>query len=301
MNLLKFKNLFNSLQSKFYYNYNTSSLTWFRAGGNAELFCIVYDEKELEIILNYLKDFDIFIIGAGSNVLIRDNGFKGAILKLGKNFNSLKARNDSIEVGASILDINLSKFALINSHSNLEFFFGIPGSIGGAIKMNAGCFGSETKDVLKSVTAFSKNGSKKILQNKDLNFRYRSSSLDDDDIVVSATFNTKKESKDKIEDTMKNIKFKREKSQPLKTKTSGSTFKNPKNLFAAKLIEESECKGLSVGDAIISTKHANFIINTKNASAKDIEDLGKKVLEKVLNKFNVALEWEIKIIGEKAD
>ncbi len=299
MNLLKFKKLFNSLKSKFYYDYNASSLTWFRAGGKAEIFCIVYDENELEIILNCLKDFDVFIIGAGSNVLIRDNGFKGAILKLGKNFNNLKAKDNLIEVGASILDVNLSKFALINLHSKLEFFSGIPGSIGGAIKMNAGCFGSETKDVLESVKIFSKNGSSKILHNKDLNFSYRSSSLNDDDIVVSATFNTKRESKDKIEDTMQNIKFKREHSQPLKTKTGGSTFKNPKNLFAAKLIEESECKGLSVGDAIISTKHANFIINTKNASAKDIEELGKRVLEKVLNKFDIKLEWEIKIIGEK--
>ena len=297
----KLNQLSKNLKSNFFFNYDTSASTWFRTGGLADVFCLVADEIELEIILNNSRDFPIFVMGAGSNLLVRDGGFKGMIIKLGKSFNNLVVNNNFIYAGASILDLNLSKFALSNSLSNLEFFSGIPGSVGGAVKMNAGCFGRETKDVLEKISLITKNGLKKNLYKKDLDLTYRNSNLSNNDIITSAVFNVNFADKETIRSMMENIKCKREVSQPLRTKTGGSTFKNPKGLHAAKLIEESDCKGLKIGEAFVSNKHANFFINQNKATARDIEILGKTVQERVFNKFNINLEWEIKIIGEKSE
>ena len=167
--------------------------------------------------------------------------------------------------------------------------------------MNAGCYGCETKDVLKEILIIKKNGSKKILKNKDLDFKYRKSNLSDHDIVTSAVFKANFGEKEEIELKMSEIKFFRKNSQPIETKTGGSTFKNPKKQFAAKLIDNSDCKGLIYGDAIVSNKHSNFLVNLGNATAKDIETLGKIVQDRVLKKFNISLEWEIKIIGESSE
>ena len=291
-----------NLKSKFYYNYNVSNYTWFRAGGKADVFCIVIDENELEIILNNLDyETPIFVIGVGSNLLIRDGGFRGLIIKLGKSFNLLTHEENQINAGASILDSNLSKFAYINSIKGFEFFSGIPGSVGGAVKMNAGCFGSETKDLVDQISLIKKNGNKKILFNKDLFFSYRNSILTNDDIVTNVKFKAVKGNKTDIKSKIDQIKTKREITQPLGKKTGGSTFKNPKGEIAAKLIEEADCKGLVFGDAAVSNKHSNFLINLGKASAKDIETLGKIVKEKVENKLNISLEWEIKIIGEDSE
>ena len=293
--------LSKNLKSNFFFNFDISISTWFQAGGMADIFCLVSDEKELEIILSHTENIPIFVMGAGSNVLVRDGGFRGLIIKLGKSFNNLALNNNSIHAGASILDLNLSKFALFNSVSNLEFFSGIPGNVGGAIRMNAGCFGSETKDVLEEISIIEKNGTKKNLSKKDLNLVYRNSNITSNDIITSAVFKANFEDKEAIRLKIENIKRMREKYQPLRTKTSGSTFKNPKGLYAAKLIEESNCKGLKIGDAQVSSKHANFFINQRKATAKDIEDLGKVVQEKVYKKFSINLEWEIIIIGESFD
>ena len=287
-----------NLKSKFYYNHDMSKYVWFRAGGNASVFCIIYNQKELEIILNSISDIPYEIIGAGSNLLIRDNGFNGIIFKLGKNFNNITINQDLINVGSSILDINLSRFALKNNIANFEFYSGIPGSIGGAIKMNAGCFGSETTDILHSVELMNTTGEKILLNKKELKLEYRHSNIPKDNIIISANYNFSYGNKNEIEAKINEIKTKRQKSQPLKSKTSGSTFKNPKNLYAAKLIEMSDCKNLSIGDAYVSDKHSNFIINTNNASATQIEDLGKMIIDKVFHKFHIKLEWEIKIIGK---
>ena len=295
-----FDKLTKTLKSKFYNDYNISKLTWFRTGGTADIYCIAYNKDELEIILNNINiNTPLFIIGMGSNLLVRDQGFRGIIIKLGKSFNHININEDFIDVGASVLDVNLSQYAYEHSLSGLEFFSGIPGSIGGAVKMNAGCFGAETKDHLEKISIINNQGLKKTLDKESLNFSYRKSNLSDDDIVISAIFKGQKNEKKTIESNINRIKFYRENSQPVKTKTGGSTFKNPDNLFAAKLIEQSDCKGLSFGDAIISQKHSNFIINLGNASASDIESLGKIVQEKVNKKFGILLEWEIKIIGEK--
>tara|TARA_B110000196_G_scaffold264180_1_gene236640 strand:- start:877 stop:1770 length:894 start_codon:yes stop_codon:yes gene_type:complete len=285
------------LKSKFYYNFDMSKKVWFQAGGKALIYCIVYDENEFEIILNSLGNLDYEVIGAGSNILIRDNGFDGIIFKLGKNFNYIKEGEESLNVGAGILDNNLSTFAMKNNIKNYEFFSGIPGSVGGAVKMNAGCYGAETKNILINVQTIDKKGKIKFIPKEKLNMSYRSSSIPPGDVIISAFFKLAYGDIGEIKQKITEIKNKRENSQPLNLKTSGSTFKNPYNNYAAKLIETSGCKGLSVGDVYVSDKHSNFLINANNATAQNIEELGKKIQERVFKKFNISLEWEVKIIG----
>ncbi len=294
----KLKKLNSQLKSKIYFNHDIGKMTWFRTGGKAELFISAENENELEIIINTLKDYNYLIIGMGSNILIRDKGYKGAIIKLGKGFNSLRVEEDKIISGASILDNNLSKFAKNNSIKNLEFFSGIPGTVGGAIKMNAGCFGCETKDVLREIFIIDKQGNKNKIKATNLELNYRTSNINDSDIITSAIFDISYGDPDTIINNINTIKKKREEHQPIQEKTSGSTFKNPKNYFAAELIEKAGCKGMEIGDAIVSDKHSNFIINKGNASAQDIEQLGKKIIEKVFDKFNILLDWEIKLVGD---
>jgi len=294
----KVKKLSERLKSKFYFDFDTSEIVWFRAGGKANIFCLVYSEEEFEIILNNIGNMKYQIIGAGSNILIRDRGYRGIIFKLGKNFNKINLEESFIEVGAGILDVNLAKFSQINNIKNFEFYSGIPGSIGGAVKMNAGCYGNETKDYLKSVKTLNSKGKLNFLTKDQLNLSYRNSSLPEGDIIISAKFDYSYGNKKEILEKINEIKLKRENSQPIKSKTSGSTFKNPKNNHAAKLIEMSGCKGLNVGDAYVSDKHANFLININKAKADEIEQLGKKIIDKVYNKFNIKLDWEIKIIGD---
>ena len=288
-----------NFKSKFYYNYDTSKNVWFRAGGKAKVFCIVDNEKELSIILQNIKGIPYEIIGAGSNILVRDKGFEGFLIKLGKSFNQIKLKNSYLEVGASILDINLSKFAQLNNLKNFEFYSGIPGTIGGAVIMNAGCYGSETKEILIDIKTMNYNGEVKTIDNKDLNLDYRQSKLPKGDIIISANFESNYGNKIEIEKKIKEIKLMREKTQPIKEKTSGSTFKNPKNNFAAKLIEMSNCKELSEGGIFVSNQHANFLINKKEGTASQIEELGNKIISKVYDKYKIKLEWEIKIIGQK--
>ena len=292
-----FNKISSNLKSKFYYDYNTSNNVWFRTGGKVAVFCLVYDQNELEIILNSIGDIPYTVIGAGSNILVRDKGYNGVLFKLGKKFNKIDINESYINVGAGILDVNLSKFALKKSIKNFEFYSGIPGTIGGAIKMNAGCFDCETKDLLIDVKIINPNGKVIIKKKEEINLSYRSSEIIEKDIIISANFISSYGNEEEILSKMEKIKFIRENSQPIKSKTSGSTFKNPKNNFAAKLIERSGCKDLNVGDAYVSTKHANFLINMDNASASEIEELGKIIIDRVYNQFDIRLEWEIKIIG----
>ena len=292
-------NFTNKFQSKFEYDYSLSKLTWFKTGGNVKGYSYINNTEDLkEILLKIPNEIQIFVLGAGSNVLIRDNGFEGIVIKLGKEFNKIKIKDEKIYTGSGVLDSNLSKFALENSLKNLEFYSGIPGTLGGAIKMNAGCYGSETKNVIEGVKVLNRNAEEKLLKNFELGFDYRSSSISKDTIITEIIIPCNKGNKKDIKYRMEEIISKRENTQPLRVKTGGSTFKNPKGFFAAKLIEDSGCKGLQVGDAIVSEKHANFIINTNKASAKNIEDLGKKIIDRVYSKFNILLDWEIKIIGK---
>jgi len=294
----KLLELKKKIKSNIFFDYDIGKLTWFRTGGKSKIFIIVENEEELELLVNYLKEFNYIIIGAGSNILIRDKGFNGAIIKLGKSFNKIYMHEDCVEAGASILDKNLSIFAKNHSIENFEFYSGIPGTIGGAVKMNAGCFGSETKNILKSVVYFDKNGKKNLIDAEKLKLNYRSSNLKDTDIVTSAKYELSFGKIEDINEKINLIKYQREKKQPLQEKTSGSTFKNPKNYFAAELIDKAGCKGLALGDALVSLKHSNFLINRGEAKASDIEQLGKKIIDKVYDKFNIVLDWEVKIIGD---
>ena len=293
--------LINKIQSKIKSNilldYDMRKSTWFRAGGNALGYVIVNSMSDLKTIISYAEQINYYIVGVGSNLMVRDNGFDGLIIKLGKNFNNIKINRNTLSVGAGVLDINLAKFALKNSIKDFEFFSGIPGTIGGAIKMNAGCYGSQTADNLKKILVINKLGKIKYLTKEELELKYRSSNLTDELIVLKADFICKHTSASEILEKKNYIKFKRENSQPIKAKTSGSTFKNPPGKYAAVLIDRAGCKGMINGGASVSTIHSNFIINNGDATARDIEDLGKKIIKQVQEKFGITLEWEIKIIG----
>ncbi len=290
-------NLASKLKSKIYFDYNIGKLTWFRTGGKAKIFAIVENSEELEIILNEFNRDNFYILGSGSNVLVRDKGFDGLIIRLGKAFNNINIIDDKLEVGSSALDIALSNFAYKNNIEGFEFYSGIPGSIGGAVKMNAGCFGSETKDNLETIEVVNNKFEKKKLGKNQINLKYRSSNIHKNQIILKAIFKINLGNPMQIKKKMQEIKTKRLSSQPIQNRTSGSTFKNPENLYAAKLIEESGCKGMTYGNAYVSDKHANFLINNGNATANDIENLGKLIIEKVYNKFNIILNWEVKVIG----
>ena len=293
--------LINKIQSKIKSNisldYDMSKSTWFRAGGNALGYVIVNSISDLKTIISYSDQIKYYIVGVGSNLMVRDGGFNGLIIKLGKNFNKIKINEDTLSVGASVLDVNLAKFALQNSIKDFEFFSGIPGTIGGAIKMNAGCYGSQTADNLKRILVINKLGKITYLRKDELELKYRSSNLTDELIVLKADFCCKYSSKSEIVKKKNYIKIKRESAQPIKEKTSGSTFKNPSGEYAAVLIEKAGCKGMINGGASVSTIHSNFIINNGEATALDIENLGKEIIKKVHEKFGITLEWEIKIIG----
>ena len=285
----------SKIKSKILFDYDMGKSTWFRAGGKAKGYVTVNNLKDLKTIVRYEDKIKYSIIGVGSNLLVRDSGYNGLIIKLGKNFNKIKIKKNILSVGAGVLDINLAKFALKNSIKDFEFFIGIPGTIGGAVKMNAGCYGSQTSDNLKRVLILNAQGKIQYINLKELNLNYRSSNLDKKSIILQADFNFNHSSYDEILNKNNYIKLKREKSQPLKEKTSGSTFKNPPGRFSAELIEKAGCKGMQVGDASVSNVHANFIINNGTATATDIEKLGIKVIKKVKEIFGITLEWEIKI------
>ena len=288
----------SKIKSKILLDYEMKKSTWFRAGGKALGYVTVNNLKDLKTIISYVDKIKYFIIGVGSNLLVRDPGYDGLIIKLGKNFNKIKIKNNILSVGAGVMDINLAKFAAKNSIKDFEFFIGIPGTIGGAVKMNAGCYGSQTSDNLKRVLTLNSKGKLGYVNADELKLKYRSSKIAEKSIILKADFFFNYSSYDEIIKKNNQIKLKRERSQPLKEKTSGSTFKNPQGKFAAELIEKAGCKNMKVGDASVSNVHANFIINNGNATALDIEMLGNKIIKKVKNDFGITLEWEIKILGE---
>ena len=291
------KKIQSKIYSKIFFNFDMSKTTWFRTGGRASGFTIINSIRDLKEILNFENKINYYIIGVGSNLLVRDKGYQGLIIKLGKNFNNINVKKNIVSVGAGVLDLNLARFAQKNSIKNFEFYSGIPGTIGGAVKMNAGCYGSQTSDILERILVINRFGELKYLNADELKLEYRSSKIDEKSIILKADFKLDYGSYDDIKFKINEIKFKRKTSQPLNEKTSGSTFKNPPGQFAAALIEKSGCKGMTIGGASISNVHSNFIINNGKASAKDIEKLGEIIIEKVKQKFGISLEWEIKILG----
>ncbi len=239
-------------------------------------------------------------MGAGSNTLVRDGGFNGVIIKFGKSFSHISLFDpNTIIAGASILDKNVSSFALENSLSGFEFLSCIPGTIGGAVRMNSGCYGEEISKILVSLQVMDFKGNIKIIQSPDIKFHYRGSNLDENLIYISATLRGKKDDMLNIKNKINNFVSKKKITQPEKIKTCGSTFKNPKDEKAWKLIKDSGCAGMRVGDAQISQKHCNFFVNNGNAKSKDLEKLIHQVKKKVSDKTGINLELELQIIGEK--
>ena len=288
----------STIKDQILFDYDMGNTTWFRTGGKAKGFVVINNIKDLKTVVGIADKIKFVVIGVGSNLLVRDSGYDGLIIKLGKNFNKIKIKNNFLSVGAGVLDLNLAKFALKNSIKNFEFFTGIPGTIGGAIKMNAGCYGSQTSDNLNRILLLNSKGELKYKYLEELNLKYRSSSIEKNSIILQADFNFEYSSYEEILKKNIYIKSKRKETQPIKEKTSGSTFKNPPNNYAAELIEKAGCKGMKVGDASVSDMHANFIINNGTATATDIENLGKKVITRVKEIHGIKLEWEIKILGE---
>ena len=242
----------------------------------------------------------IKVLGAGSNTLIRDGGFNGIIIKLGKSFSHLSLFDkNTIIAGASSLDRNVSNFALKNLLSGFEFLSCIPGTIGGGIRMNSGCYGEDISKILLSVQAMDLSGKMRVIYSPDIKFSYRDCNLDSKLIFVSATFRGKKDNKINIQRKINNLVKKKKRDQPSQIKTCGSTFKNPENGKAWQFIKDSGCAGMNVGDAYISQKHCNFFVNKRKARSKDLENLINKVRNKVLEKTGTKLELELQIIGEK--
>ena len=289
--------LFKSLK----FNYQLGKKTWFGTGGNCNLFLEVNSINQLISTIKIAKKFlPILVIGSGSNVIIRDGGFKGIVIKLGGNFRKIEidSSNSVLSVGAGTKDSEVAKFCVEKNISGLEFLSGIPGTIGGNIKMNAGCYGNQISDNLIDCTIIDENLNKKIVKKKEIDFHYRKSSFDNGQIIIEARFKIQKCNKSQIKKKISTISDKRKKSQPVSSRTGGSTFTNPTSYPAWKLIDEIDYRGKQLGGAKVSNLHSNFLINYKNASSLDLEMLGEEIKNKVWEKRRINLKWELIRIGE---
>ncbi|WP_138379377.1 UDP-N-acetylmuramate dehydrogenase [Luteithermobacter gelatinilyticus] len=272
--------------------------TWFRVGGPARVLFTPEDPADL---MKFLSELDpqvpIMPLGVGSNLLIRDGGFDGVVIRFGKKFATIEVQEDKIIAGAGAPDIAVAAAAR-NAHlKGLEFLRGIPGTIGGAVRMNAGAYGREMADVLVSVEAVDRHGQRHQLRAEEMGFTYRHCAVSEELIFMSGTLRGAPGMREEIDRRMKEIAEAREESQPLRTRTGGSTFKNPEGRKAWKLVDEAGCRGLRVGGAQVSEKHCNFLINLGSATARDLEELGEEVRRRVKQTSGVDLEWEIRIVG----
>lgn len=287
------------VRGEYRHNFNLAPITWFKVGGEAE---ILYKPEDIEDLQFFLKSLDksvpITILGNCSNVIIRDGGIEGVVIKLGRNFAKIEQRDDGVYSGSGALNSSLSIFAMQNSIRNLEFLTGIPGSVGGGIRMNAGAYGFEFKDTIKSFRAIDRGGEIKEFNASDVGFGYRECSLPKELIFIDAIFKSELGELNNIKEKMNQINEQRSNTQPIKEKTGGSSFANPEGYKAWQLIDEAGLRGYKIGGAEFSSKHCNFMINTGDASAKDLEELGELAIEKVKKMHNVDLKWEIKRIGK---
>ena len=301
MDIMDLKNLLGDFGEKVIFDCELKKKNWFNIGGSAKVF---YKADDLKNLINFLKRLNnkekLFILGAGSNTLISDDLFDGVVIKFSKNFNKVSLLGEDIIIaGSSVLDKSLSHFAMTNSLSGFEFLSCIPGTIGGGIKMNAGCFEKDFKDILLSIQAIDGAGNIITIPSKDIKFEYRKNNLSDDLIFLSASFKGVKGDFNKIKNEINRLKTEKEKNQPTKIKTSGSTFKNPISQTKRKaweLIKESVPLDQCFGDACISEKHCNFFVNKGNATFEDMSKLIDFVSKKVLDKTGISLEKEIKIL-----
>jgi UDP-N-acetylmuramate dehydrogenase len=289
------------IQGKYRVNADIGKMCWFNISSVVDVLFIPKDIDDLRcFLLNKPKDLTIHVMGVGSNMLIRDGGLKGLMIRLGAGFNYIKHYGTYVTVGAACLDLNVAKYAAKNSIAGLEFFAGIPGSIGGALAMNAGAYNNDTSSVLVDAKAINfTNGEVKFFNVSEIGYHYRGKDLGNEWIFFEAKFKGEKGDKSTILKSIEKIQSKRSSTQPIKSKTGGSTFKNPLGGKAWQVIDQCSLRGVMKGGAKFSELHCNFLVNVDDAKASDIEYLIKTAKSRVKEKFSIALEEEIKIIGEK--
>jgi UDP-N-acetylmuramate dehydrogenase len=287
------------LRGRLLANESLAPFTWFRVGGPAQVLFTPADEEDLAYFLKALPaDLPVYPIGVGSNLIVRDGGLPGVVIRQSpRAFGEAVANRDVVTAGTAALDKRVAEVAATANLSGLEFLFGIPGTIGGALRMNAGANGGETKDVLIEATGIGRDGLRHVFSNADMQFVYRNSGVDPSIIFTSARFRGVSAAPEAIRARMNEVQTHRETAQPIRDKTGGSTFKNPPGHSAWKLIDAAGCRGLKLGGAQVSELHCNFLINTADATAHDIEALGETVRERVKQESGIELQWEIKRIG----
>ena len=287
------------VRGKYKLNYNLAHLTWFKVGGAAD---ILFKPEDAEDLASFLKQnastLPVRVLGAGSNIIIRDKGIEGVVVKLGRGFTAMEILPDGkLSAGAGCLNFNLAKFAQAHSLKGFEFLVGIPGTVGGGVAMNAGAYGDEFKDIVSSVWVLDKNGESRQIHSEDIGFSYRKNALSEELIFTKVLFRTEPGDANKIQERMDEINRSRASTQPITEKTGGSTFANPPGYKAWKLIDDAGLRGKKVGDASMSLKHCNFMINNGKATASDMEELGELVRKEVKAREGIELKWEIKRIG----
>jgi UDP-N-acetylmuramate dehydrogenase len=295
----KLKSQMPELRGRMLANEPLAPLTWFRVGGPAQVLFTPADENDLAYFLRHLPgEIPIYCIGVGSNLIVRDRGLPGVVIRLSaRGFGEITTGGETLRAGAAALDKRVAEAAVAANIGGLEFYFGIPGTIGGALRMNAGANGTETKDVLVQARALSRRGDKMTFDNVGMKFEYRNSAIYPSVIFTGATFRGRKAAPEAIRARMDEVQSHREAVQPIRDKTGGSTFKNPPGQSAWKLIDAAGMRGHRVGGAQVSEMHCNFLINTGAATARDIETLGETVRAQVKKHAGVDLQWEIKRVG----
>jgi UDP-N-acetylmuramate dehydrogenase len=302
MSINFYSQLKKNIQGELRENFDLSKSNWLGIGGKAKFFFKPKDLKDLQIFLrNNNQHLPIIVIGSGSNLLIRDKGFDGVVIKFGKDFDYIKINNDIINCGPATQKSLLAEYAANNNLTGFEFLYCIPGTVAGGVIMNSGCYGSDISKVVLSISAIDMNGEIKIIDNKDINFSYRHSSLNKNQIITNIEMKGSVLEKKKVLEIMENLKNKKDTEQPQKIKTGGSTFKNPNNSDkkAWQLIKESGCADLKVGGIKLSNLHCNFLENLGKASSEDAENLIENIQKEVFKKTNINLELELEVVGTK--
>ncbi len=279
-------------------NANLGKMCWFQVGGATD---VLFKPKDVSDLCNFLAnkpdDIPYFVFGVGSNILIRDSGFRGVAIRLGREFTTISHSENIIKAGAGALDVNVALYSATVGVAGVEFLSGIPGTIGGALAMNAGAYGTEVKDILISAKAITQKGELKEFSNKDFGFRYRGQNLDPSLIFVEASLQGRTGTSEVVKNKIEEIQNRRESTQPIRSKTGGSTFQNPEGHKAWQLIDQAGCRGLKIGGAQVSEMHCNFFINTGDATASDLENLINEVKSRVLKNSGIELHEEIRFIG----
>ncbi len=291
----------HGLRGRLRQNVMMAKRCWFAVGGPADWLFIPEDTQDLSRFMQQRpREVPLYILGVGSNLLVRDGGLRGIALRLGAEFAGVSAEADGrVRAGAGALDVNVAQAACEAGIGGLEFLCGVPGTIGGAVAMNAGAYGREMKDVLLLAELMDENGEVHLRSAQEMRFSYRRSALPQDWVCTGVTLQGQAEAREVIAARMNKIVAEREDSQPTRARTGGSTFKNPDGLKAWQLVDDAGCRGLVIGGAYVSQKHCNFLINQGEATAQDLESLGEEVRRRVLEKSGVELEWEIKRIGDE--